>query len=133
MYYISRGTLKTANKQYSKLDNDYEMTFSNDTVIEPCNEDDASALPHMHINLVKFSELQNYSANEFIDVIGVVKSSGDVATIVAKATNRELKKRDICLVDDSMHSVTCTLWGKQVYLYLFSILNQTKKILIFCF
>lgn len=114
MYYISRGTLKTANKQYSKLDNDYEMTFSNDTVIEPCNEDDASNLPKMHINLTKFSDIQNYNANEFIDVIGVVKSAGDVATIVAKATNRELKKRDICLVDDSMTSVTCTLWGKQV-------------------
>lgn len=90
------------------------MTFSNDTVIEPCHEEDAAALPHMNINLVKLSDLNNYNANEFVDVIGVVKSTSDVTTIVAKATNRELKKREMCLVDDTMHSISCTLWGKQV-------------------
>lgn len=48
------------------------------------------------------------------DIMAVVKSTSDATTIVAKATNRELKKRDICLVDDSKCAVTCTLWGKQV-------------------
>lgn len=50
----------------------------------------------------------------FADIMAVVKSTSDATTIVAKATNRELKKRDICLVDDSKCAVTCTLWGKQV-------------------
>jgi replication factor A1 len=49
-----------------------------------------------------------------IDTLGVVKSVGDVTTIVTKATNRELKKRDIQLVDNSNSAITCTLWGKQV-------------------
>ena len=34
MYYISKGSLKTANKQYSSLKNDYEMSINNDTIIE---------------------------------------------------------------------------------------------------
>ena len=27
VYYITQGTLKAANKQYSNLNNDYELTF----------------------------------------------------------------------------------------------------------
>jgi replication factor A1 len=42
-----------------------------------------------------------------------VKSVGDISTIVTKATNRELKKRDLQLVDNSNTAITCTLWGKQ--------------------
>lgn len=112
VYYISRAALKTANKQYSKLDNDYEMTFTNETVIEPCHEP-VDNIPHMNLSLMSLSELPNKSANDLVDVLGVVKSSGDVTTIVAKATNREIKKRDLHLVDNSNCSVTCTLWGKQ--------------------
>lgn len=65
VYYISRGILKTANKQYSKLDNDYEMTFTNDTVIEPCQEEDNS-LPHMNVNFLKLADLMHKSANDFV-------------------------------------------------------------------
>ena len=104
--------LKTANRQYSKLDNDYEMTFTNETVIEPCHES-ADGIPHMQLSVIKLSELPNRNANEFVDVIGVVRSVGDVTTIVAKATNREIKKRDMQLVDNSNCAITCTLWGKQ--------------------
>jgi replication factor A1 len=87
------------------------MTFSNDTVIETCNDEDN--LPHVTYNFVPLSELTNKNANDFVDVIGVMKSCGEVTTIVTKATNRELKKRELHLVDNSNCSVSCTLWGKQ--------------------
>lgn len=32
--------MKPANKQFSKLPNDYEMTFSSDTVVQECTEAD---------------------------------------------------------------------------------------------
>lgn len=111
VYYISRAQLKTANKQYSKLNNDYEMTMNSDTVIELCEE--AEDLPHITLNIVPLSDLAEKNANDYVDVIGVVKSFSDVAIIVTKATNRELTKREICLVDDSSCSISCTLWGKQ--------------------
>jgi len=111
VYYISRGQLKTANKQYSKLNNDYEMTFTNETVIEQCEE--ADNLPHIVLNIVPLSQLSDKSANENVDIIGVVKSAGDLSTIVTKAQNKELSKRDINIVDDSSCSIRCTLWGKQ--------------------
>jgi replication factor A1 len=57
--------LKTANRQYSKIDNDYEMTFTNDTVIEQCHES-ADNIPHMNLSFIKLSEVCNRNANDFI-------------------------------------------------------------------
>lgn len=34
VYYITKASLKPANKQYSSLRNDYEMSLNNDTIIE---------------------------------------------------------------------------------------------------
>lgn len=56
--------LKSANKQYSKIENDYEMTFTNETAIEPCHE--ADNLPHIVLNIVKLNELTNKNANDFV-------------------------------------------------------------------
>jgi replication factor A1 len=64
VYYISRGSLKTANKQYSKLENDYEMTFTNDTVIEECQEEDN--IPHMNLNIVKLNDLPQRNPNDYV-------------------------------------------------------------------
>lgn len=64
VYYISKANLKTANKQYCKLDNDYEMTFNNETMIQPCEETDN--LPRMNLNLIKINEISNRVANDFV-------------------------------------------------------------------
>ena len=94
-----------------RADNDYEMTFSNETVIEPCRETDN--IPQINFNLIQLADLTNKNANDFVDVIGIVKSASYVRTITTKATSRELKKRELHLVDNSNCSVNCTLWGKQ--------------------
>jgi replication factor A1 len=89
--------------------------MTNETVIEPCHEQ-VENLPTIQLKIVPLSELADKNANEMVDVIGVVKSFGEVSTIVTKATNKELTKREITLVDDSNASINCTLWGKQVSL-----------------
>ena len=50
----------------------------------------------------------------FPDVIGVVKSVGDMTTVIGKQSNREIKKRDISLVDDDRVQVRLTIWGNDV-------------------
>ena len=104
--------LKTANRQYSKIDNDYEMTFSNDTVIELCHETDS--VPHVKLELLELSEISQKNAGDLVDVIAVVKSASDLTSITVKSTNKELNKRELYLVDSSNTQVNCTLWGKQV-------------------
>lgn len=47
------------------------------------------------------------------DVIGVVKSTSDVQTIVGKATQKEFIKRQLLLVDEKA-SIAVSIWGQQV-------------------
>ena len=42
-----------------------------------------------------------------------MRSFGDVTSFVAKTTNKELKKREVHLADNSNASIAITLWGKQ--------------------
>jgi len=65
VYYISRCTLKPANKQYSNLKNDYEMTFTNDTVVEECT-DSADNVPGIQYEFVPISEIATKNAEEIV-------------------------------------------------------------------
>lgn len=88
------------------------MTMNNETMIELC-EDDTDSMPQVQVNIVPLCDLADKAANDIVDVIAIVKSASDCSTIVAKASGRELIKREIMLVDDSACSISCTLWGKQ--------------------
>lgn len=112
VYFISRCQLKTANKQYSKLNNDYEMTMSNETSIEQCEETEDS-VPHITLTILPLSEIADKNANDYVDIIGIVKSCSELSSITVKSTGKELTKREINVVDDSNCAINCTLWGKQ--------------------
>ena len=46
VFYFTHGLLKAANRQYSTLNNDYEMTFKDTTEVFPCmDEAEASSIP----------------------------------------------------------------------------------------
>lgn len=61
---------------------------------------------HFQSDLFDFSHL-------LADVIGVCRDVGEVNKFTARASGRELIKRDIVLVDNSNAAVTLTLWGKE--------------------
>jgi len=65
VYLISRCTLKTANKQFTNLKHDYEMTFTNDTQVIPCHED-ASDIPTLTFDFVSINMLANLETNALV-------------------------------------------------------------------
>ncbi|XP_073421784.1 replication protein A 70 kDa DNA-binding subunit isoform X2 [Dendrobates tinctorius] len=109
VYYFSKGTLKIANKQYTAVKNDYEMTFNSETTVIPC--DDSSDVPTVQFQFVPISELENKNKDTLLDVIGVCKSFEEVAKVTIKSNNREVSKRTIHLMDTSGKMVSTTLWG----------------------
>jgi len=111
VFYITKGSLKTANKQYTTLTNDYEMSLNNDTTIELCTDD--VELPQIQYNFVAIKDLENVNKDALVDLLGVVKSTGDITQITTKATNKQVSKRDIEVVDRSNTTVKCTLWGTE--------------------
>ncbi|XP_069936741.1 replication protein A 70 kDa DNA-binding subunit isoform X1 [Cherax quadricarinatus] len=109
VYFITSASLKTANKQFSNLNNDYEMTFNKMTEITPCHE--VTAIPAMQFNFVPLDQLESLEKDHILDVIGVCKETLDISTVQQKSSGRELKKRDIQIVDDTNREVRVTLWG----------------------
>ncbi|XP_008557136.1 replication protein A 70 kDa DNA-binding subunit [Microplitis demolitor] len=112
IYYISRGILKVANKNFNTTNNDYEMTLNIDTEIIPCH-DTCEDIPMMNYNFVNISEVENLPKDQIIDVLAVVKSFENVQNLTSRNTGRELRKRDVHLVDTSNTLITLTLWGTQ--------------------
>ncbi|XP_032432907.1 replication protein A 70 kDa DNA-binding subunit-like isoform X1 [Xiphophorus hellerii] len=110
VYYISKATLKVANKQYTTLKNDYEMTLHAHSSIVPCT--DSPEVPVMQCDFVPIGELENRDKDSIVDIIGVCNSADDVSRITTK-TSREVSKRAISLIDTTGKEVTVTLWGEE--------------------
>ncbi|XP_015379550.1 PREDICTED: replication protein A 70 kDa DNA-binding subunit [Diuraphis noxia] len=113
VYFITRGAIKTANKKFSNLNNDYELTLSSETQIFPCHEFDDSQLPALKFNFVPLSQVKDVDVDGIVDVIGVCHTVGELTMLMSKTTRKELKKRDVTIVDQSQSSVTITLWDTQ--------------------
>ncbi|KAM4842902.1 replication protein A 70 kDa DNA-binding subunit [Thomomys bottae] len=110
VYYFSKGTLKIANKQFSAVKNDYEMTFNNETSVVPCEDD--RHLPTVQFNFTGIGELENKSKDALVDIIGICKNYEDATKVTIRSNNREVAKRNIHLMDTSGKVVTATLWGE---------------------
>lgn len=110
VYYISKATLKVANKQFNTLKHEYEMTLHAHSSIVPC--DDGDGVPDVHCDFVPISELEQREKDTILDVIGVCKSAENVSRITTK-TSREVSKRALSLMDMSGKVVTVTLWGEE--------------------
>lgn len=110
VYFISRCQLKPANKQYSKLNNEYEMTMISETQIQACTED-VTSIPKLRFDLVSITDLSEKGKDSIVDVVGICKEASPVTKIVARSTGNELTKREVTIVDQSNASIVLTLWG----------------------
>lgn len=112
IYYISRCNLKTANKQYSTLKNDYEMSMTSETEVIPCH-DEVDSIPTIQFDFVSINKIENKERNDIVDVLGIVKSCEEIQMLKARTTGRELKKRDVTLIDESNTMICLSLWGSE--------------------
>ena len=127
VYFISKGSLRVANKQYSSVKNDYEMTLNANAEVEEV-VDEATKIPEMCYTIVKIDELgphvngrdlvgeyfcirwvaivilrvkkQDLKCIFATDVVGVVQSVSGMLSIRRKINNDEIPKRDITIADE---------------------------------
>ncbi|WVO12544.1 hypothetical protein L204_100144 [Cryptococcus depauperatus] len=110
VFFVSRARINIAKKQFSNVNNEYEIMFENQTDIEPCTDE---SVPQVKYNFKSINELNELQKDEITDVIGVVREVGELGSVTSKATQKPFAKRDIQLVDQSGQAVRLTLWGKQ--------------------
>lgn len=66
VYYISKGTLRLANKQFKTVKNDYEMTLNENSEVEEARSEEAF-VPETKFNFVQIDQLGPYvSAKELV-------------------------------------------------------------------
>ncbi|RMD41618.1 hypothetical protein DV735_g3478, partial [Chaetothyriales sp. CBS 134920] len=111
VYYItSPCKVQIAKKQFSSINNDYELTFEQNTLIEKA--EDQQDVPQVKFHFVRVSELQSLEKDTTVDFIGVLRAVGETSQIVSKTTNKPYDKRELTLVDQTGFSVGLTIWGK---------------------
>lgn len=110
VYFISKCRVNIAKKQFSNVQNEYELTFERDTEIEKCP--DQSAVPQVKFNFVSLKDLDSVEKDSIIDVIGILNEIHESVEITSRTTQKLYSKRDVFLVDNSNYSVRLTLWGK---------------------
>lgn len=59
VYYISRGTLRVANKQFKTVRNDYEMNLNENSEVEEASNEE-TFIPETKFNFVQIDELGRY-------------------------------------------------------------------------
>lgn len=57
VYYVSKGSLKIANKQYTSVKNDYEMTLNGESTVIPC--EDSCDVPMVQCDFVSIADLES--------------------------------------------------------------------------
>ncbi|KAF5809348.1 putative replication factor A protein [Helianthus annuus] len=111
VYYISKGSLKVANKQFKTVQNDYEMTLNENSLVEEA-VNEAAFIPETKFNFIPIDQLGPYvQQKELIDVIGVVQNVSPTMSIRRKIDNETVPKRDITIADDTKKTVVVSLWG----------------------
>ncbi|KAK2747607.1 Replication factor A protein 1 [Onygenales sp. PD_40] len=110
VYYISSPCrVQMAKKQFTNLNNDYELTFEKDTLVEKAEEQ--NDVPQVRFNFTNIGNLQSVEPGTTIDVLGVLKDVGETSQLLSKATSKPYDKRDLTLVDNTGYSVRLTVWG----------------------
>ncbi|VDP09923.1 unnamed protein product [Soboliphyme baturini] len=69
VYYISYGQVKTANRQFTSIANDYEIAFTSETQVEACFDDTIYRLPTMSFNFSRFDQLSTVNKDRLIGLI----------------------------------------------------------------
>lgn len=68
VYYFSKGVLKTANKKFTSIKNEYEINFDPTAVIENCEDGTDIQLPP-----ITYVPIQNIQKCQKDDIIGILK------------------------------------------------------------
>lgn len=131
VYYLSRAQVKIARKQYaSNVQNEYEISMDSSTEVNPClsqsgggnnnqQQQQQQQSSSMLMQYQKFNFVSGIDAllvkekDSIVDLIGVLRSQGELVSFVSKASQRQMQKRELVLVDQSMYQVKLTLFGKQ--------------------
>jgi len=85
------------------------LTLDSNSIVSLCR-DASNDIPTSHFSFTPISSINECKKDVMIDVLGIIISTGELTNFTSKA-GKELKRRNITLLDDSSASIEYTLWG----------------------
>lgn len=109
VYTFGEGKVKVANKQFTTIKCEYELSFGKEAQIQIAPDDGAIAKVSLTC-VTPISEIERAEPKTTVDVVGVAISIGEVSSFTSKQ-GKDLRKLEFELVDESMVSVKVSAWG----------------------
>lgn len=110
IYVISGAQVKFANKKFTSIKHNYELTLDSNTNVTMEEENDNQTIPNTHYNFVEIDNIQDLKAEELVDVIGIVHQIKQVVPFKTKK-GEESYRRSVLIVDTSQRTIELTVWG----------------------
>jgi replication factor A1 len=105
-YIISKGTIRTADARYTRIDNDYTIVLDEFSIIKPVEDDPLIKVKsYKYTPIEKINEIRN---GKLVNVLGIVEKVGPVSSIVKP--DGEIRKRTVTIYDESKTKINITMW-----------------------
>lgn len=111
VYIICKGRVKVANKKFTHIENDYSIDLGNESEVEFVGDD--SAIQTIRFDFKPLSDIANLDDKAYVDACGVCDQVMELQEFESKRTGKQLKKRNIRIVDQSGAAIECTSWGDE--------------------
>jgi len=108
VYSIKGAYIKINDKKFASVKNDYKMILEDNVQITEITNDNTIDESNFKFAFTKISEIESYTTNEAIEVIGKVVEVGDSREVNTKNGMINLKK--IKIVDSSNTAIEISLW-----------------------
>mmetsp|Transcript_33154 Transcript_33154/g.51825 ORF Transcript_33154/g.51825 Transcript_33154/m.51825 type:complete len:486 (-) Transcript_33154:41-1498(-) len=110
VFFFSKGQIKNANKKYSSVNAEYEISMDKDGEIWPAHASDPSfnSLPQKVFNFLPIESLKAKEKGSMVDVLGVISSIGQPQATTTKAGN-SVSKLNLVIADQTAQ-VDLTIW-----------------------
>jgi replication factor A1 len=113
-YEFSKFFVKMANRKFSTIDNDYEITVGpSATILEITDSSVREALQGLTLSTEKGTNIADILAgppSDAVNVLGIVLKIGESVSIQTKAST--IYKREIYIVDHTEKPISVVLWAQ---------------------
>ena len=111
IFTFSNGLVKLANKRFTSIKNDYCLTFSRDSIVEKCADDEE--IESVSFTFTGLDRIEELVQSHTVDVIGLILEVGQTNSIKMR-DGKERDKRTLTIGDESNKCINVTLWGAVV-------------------
>ncbi|KAJ9445693.1 Replication protein A 70 kDa DNA-binding subunit C [Diplonema papillatum] len=115
VFLFGHGRIKPAQKRFSTLPHDYELSFDEHSVVQPLMRDDPGMMRipnQVAANFTSLRDLMDVEVGRSIDLQCIVREVGPLTSIRRKSDNSELRKRTLKVCDNTTTmSFELTVWG----------------------